>query len=108
MWFPPFIQKYIHQLSAFVFNLLVKLKLFRPWSSPVDVESGTYTNQPGGARAEAERRRALALKALDQRLASKPTRPPPAVSGDSEPAASAPVPIPQGEVVFDATQETQS
>jgi hypothetical protein len=38
---------------------------------------------PGGARAEAERRRALALKALDQRLhaasaSSKPQAPPPA------------------------------
>ncbi|KAK4047926.1 hypothetical protein OIV83_005110 [Microbotryomycetes sp. JL201] len=72
-WFPPFAQKYVSQLTNFVFNLAVRFKILTPWP---DLESGStvgYTAVPGGARAEAERRRALALKALDQRMASKPS-----------------------------------
>ncbi|GAA5941741.1 uncharacterized protein JCM15063_002658 [Sporobolomyces koalae] len=83
-WFPPFIQKYVAILSNFVFSLAVKFNLIQSWSS-IDLESGpgssastntvggqTYTSVPGGARAEAERRRAMALEALDRRMASKP------------------------------------
>lgn len=53
-----------------MFNVLVSLKVCAPFSAaaargePTFVQRGT----PGSARAEAERRRALALKALDQRL----------------------------------------
>ncbi|GAA6019968.1 hypothetical protein JCM11491_006724 [Sporobolomyces phaffii] len=99
-WFPPFVQKYVSILSNFVFGLAVRFNLIQPWSS-VDLESSggllsssagsgaggaasssaatttvggaTYTSVPGGARAEAERRRAMALEALDRRMASKPT-----------------------------------
>ncbi|KAK4052530.1 hypothetical protein OIO90_004297 [Microbotryomycetes sp. JL221] len=71
-WFPPFAQKYVAKLSNFVFGLAVRFKILTPWS---DIESSgsNYTAIPGGARAEAERRRALALKALDQRMAQKPS-----------------------------------
>ncbi|KAG6380876.1 hypothetical protein JVT61DRAFT_5267 [Boletus reticuloceps] len=54
---------------------------------------------PGGARAEAERRRALALKALDQRLANSATNSPTqngpstSQSSRSSPAATAPPPV---------------
>ncbi|CAD6570324.1 MAG: hypothetical protein CYPHOPRED_003887 [Cyphobasidiales sp. Tagirdzhanova-0007] len=66
-WFPPFIQPYVAQISHIVFDLAVKLHLTRPWGPSNDMESGHVNT-----RAEAERRRALALKALDQRLAAKP------------------------------------
>ncbi|GAA5836343.1 hypothetical protein JCM3766R1_003495 [Sporobolomyces carnicolor] len=87
-WFPPFVQKYVAILSNFVFSLAVRFNVIQAWSS-VDLESSgapggggastttvagaTYTSVPGGARAEAERRRAMALEALDRRMASKPT-----------------------------------
>jgi hypothetical protein len=86
-------RKYVAILSNFVFSLAVRFNLIQPWSS-IDIESSgggggsslnastsstttqggaTYTSVPGGARAEAERRRAMALEALDRRMASKPT-----------------------------------
>jgi len=66
-------------LSGFVFDLAIKFGVIQPWT---DLESGsststtntvggsTYTSVPGGARAEAERRRAMALEALDRRMAN--------------------------------------
>jgi hypothetical protein len=64
------------------------LRICTPFStSDVTVSRGENTMQrgaPGSARAEAERRRALALKELDSRLhaaragSSKPQPPPPA------------------------------
>ncbi|KAG8759185.1 hypothetical protein FRC14_006510 [Serendipita sp. 396] len=80
-WFPPFVHKPLSVISKFTHNQAVRLKLIRPFTpSADDVESGVYSSlsssQPGGARAEAERRRALALKALDSRLANTgPNRP---------------------------------
>ncbi|OCF31254.1 hypothetical protein I317_06201 [Kwoniella heveanensis CBS 569] len=67
-WFPPPIRPYISIAANKVFELAVKVKLVQAWEEP----SGNYSllPGPGGARAEAERRRALALKALDARLAS--------------------------------------
>ena len=49
-------------VSTFVHNLAVKFRVIRPFSvSADDLETGVYsslsTTQPGGARAEAERRR---------------------------------------------------
>ncbi|KAF5384908.1 hypothetical protein D9615_001297 [Tricholomella constricta] len=67
-WFPPFLHKPLTLLGNFVFNLATRFHLI-PASSG-DVELGSYSQVPGTARAEAERRRALALKALDQRLAN--------------------------------------
>lgn len=72
-WFPGFVQPLIRRASDIIFSLAVKVHLLKPWSAP-DIESG-YVPVPGGARAEAERRRAMALKALDQRLASNKSAP---------------------------------
>jgi len=55
--------------SDLAYKLALRLKLVRPFPSSAGDLEGGYTLAPGGARAEAERRRALALKALDQRLA---------------------------------------
>ncbi|KAF8078883.1 putative PDUPA2 [Lyophyllum atratum] len=67
-WFPPFMHKPLTLLGNLVFNLATRFHLI-PASSG-DVEIGSYSQVPGTARAEAERRRAMALKALDQRLAN--------------------------------------
>ncbi|OBZ79453.1 hypothetical protein A0H81_01206 [Grifola frondosa] len=68
-WFPPFIHTPITMLADTSYTLASRFHLIP--SSGVDIESGGYTQLPGGARAEAERRRAMALKALDQRLAEE-------------------------------------
>lgn len=62
----------MRKLTDIVFSLAVKCKILKQWSH-TDLESGGYAPIPGGARAEAERRRAMALRALDQRLASNKT-----------------------------------
>ncbi|KAG6841747.1 hypothetical protein C0991_007076 [Blastosporella zonata] len=67
-WFPPFLHKPLTLLGNLVFSLATRFHLI-PTSS-ADVEIGSYNQAPGTARAEAERRRAMALKALDQRLAN--------------------------------------
>ncbi|RDB28848.1 hypothetical protein Hypma_015796 [Hypsizygus marmoreus] len=67
-WFPPFMHKPLTILGNFVFSLATRFHLIP--SSSSDVEIGSYNQVPGTARAEAERRRAMALKALDQRLAN--------------------------------------
>lgn len=91
-------RKYVAKVTTLVFNLAVRFKILTPWT---DIESsGAYSavngqGTPGGARAEAERRRcacfrpsftlpirltftarvsrAMALQALDKRMASKPS-----------------------------------
>ncbi|GAA5845030.1 hypothetical protein JCM9279_005410 [Rhodotorula babjevae] len=76
-WFPPFIQKYVQAAAGFAFSLAVKFHLLPAWG--LDPESGVpgsgsgYTQVPGGQRAEAERRRQLALEALDRRMQAPPT-----------------------------------
>ncbi|KAG5647783.1 hypothetical protein DXG03_008506 [Asterophora parasitica] len=95
-WFPPFLHKPLTLLGNFVFNLATRFHLIP--TSAGDVELGSYTQVPGTARAEAERRRALALKALDQRLANSsspapaspslpPRATPPAASGSANPSS---------------------
>ena len=86
-FFPDPVKPAITALSDQVYNILVSLKICTPFSqADVSASRGdTYVQRgaPGGARAEAERRRALALKALDQRLSAatsgglKPQGPPP-------------------------------
>jgi len=66
-WFPPFVHKPISFLANNTYTLATKFHLIP--AAGADVESGGYSQLPGGARAEAERRRAMALKALDQRMA---------------------------------------
>ncbi|KAF8922045.1 eukaryotic integral membrane protein [Mucidula mucida] len=67
-WFPPFVHTPLSMLGNFVFYWANRFHLIP--ASHGDLESGTYSQVPGSARAEAERRRAMALKALDQRLAN--------------------------------------
>ncbi|KAI0654240.1 DUF1751-domain-containing protein [Cubamyces menziesii] len=74
-WFPPFIHTPITLLANTAHALATKFHLIPTGS--IDVEAG-YSQLPGGARAEAERRRAMALKALDQRVASGASSPAPA------------------------------
>ncbi|CAG8959768.1 hypothetical protein HYFRA_00001675 [Hymenoscyphus fraxineus] len=91
-FFPDPIKPAISDFSNQIFNILVAFKICTPFSaadlSASRGESVMQRGTPGSARAEAERRRAIALKALDQRLhaattvpKSKP--PPPVVAGPS-------------------------
>ncbi|KAG9314051.1 eukaryotic integral membrane protein-domain-containing protein [Chiua virens] len=73
-WFPPFLHPVLSAVGNFVHKTATRFHLI-PMSVAHDIESG-YSQHPGGARAEAERRRALALKALDQRLANSATNSP--------------------------------
>ncbi|TFK77355.1 putative PDUPA2 [Pluteus cervinus] len=66
-WFPPFMHGPLSILGNFVYHYANRFHLI---PATVDIENAGYVPVPGGARAEAERRRALALKALDQRLAA--------------------------------------
>jgi len=99
-WFPPFAHYPITLLSNFAHHWATRLHLIP--TSGSDLESGNYNQLPGSARAEAERRRAMALKALDQRLAnsspasssiplqSQPPRPPPAAASSKADGSSMP------------------
>ncbi|KAF8711936.1 hypothetical protein RHS03_01494, partial [Rhizoctonia solani] len=75
-WFPPIAHKPVSILSTFVYTYAVRFNLVHPSGSSVpdgnnvELGNGGYAPLPGGARAEAERRRAMALKALDQRMAA--------------------------------------
>jgi hypothetical protein len=69
-WTPPIVHYPVSILSNVVHDVALKLHLIPSPPNNTDVEMGGYAPLPGGARAEAERRRAMALKALDQRLAS--------------------------------------
>jgi hypothetical protein len=71
-FFPGPAKPFVAALSNTIFGILVSLKICTPFSQ-ADVATARGDNflhrsVPGSARAEAERRRALALKALDQRL----------------------------------------
>ncbi|KAJ6621176.1 eukaryotic integral membrane protein-domain-containing protein [Mycena sp. CBHHK59/15] len=97
-WFPPFVHYPLSLLANFVHSLATRLHLIPTSSS--DVESGLYSQVPGSARAEAERRRAMALKALDQRLANPST---PAVSHSSPPPQAPRAPPPAAAARSDST-----
>ncbi|KAJ7161399.1 eukaryotic integral membrane protein-domain-containing protein [Mycena crocata] len=91
-WFPPFVHYPLSLLANFVHSLATRLHLIPTSSS--DVESGLYSQVPGSARAEAERRRAMALKALDQRLANTAAPAASSSHGTSPPKAPrAPPPV---------------
>ncbi|KAL0951536.1 hypothetical protein HGRIS_008220 [Hohenbuehelia grisea] len=72
-WFPPFAHYPIGLLGTGVYSVANRLHLIPTVHG--DVESGIYAQVPGSARAEAERRRAMALKALDQRMANSTASP---------------------------------
>lgn len=82
-WFPPFMHKPVTFVSNTLYGVFLKLGVVQPWqySAMGDVELGVGSGLPsmsvgispqtpgaGSTRAEAERRRAMALKALDQRV----------------------------------------
>ncbi|KAJ9141917.1 Eukaryotic integral membrane protein-domain-containing protein [Pleurostoma richardsiae] len=90
-FFPGPVKPLVAGVSDQVFNVLVAMRMCTPFSqadvSAARGDSFLHRGVPGSARAEAERRRALALKALDQRLhaATSASRP-------AQPAAQAPAP----------------
>lgn len=101
-FFPEPLQPTVSNLSEIVFNLLVAVRICTPFSS-ADTSaqrsrSEFTSSRPshGSSRAETERRRALALKALDQRLnagkAARVAQPAGTVGGD---VVQQPVPITQ-------------
>jgi len=106
IWFPPFLHYPIGLASAFVYKLALKLRLVQP-SSPTDLENG-YVQVPGSARAEAERRRALALKALDQRLATTSAGAAPSASANTDVKLSRPPPVASAPASAGAPSESSS
>lgn len=88
-FFPAPVKPAVAAVSNQIFDILVAVRICTPFSN----ETSTFRSDaplsrrgPGGARAEAERRRAIALKALDQRLSaatSNPSAPGPAASSGS-------------------------
>ncbi|BGP55050.1 hypothetical protein JCM8202_000432 [Rhodotorula sphaerocarpa] len=106
-WFPPLIQKYVQRAAAFAFALAVRFKVLPSWGLDVELGGGAggsggmggagggaaYTPVPGGQRAEAERRRQMALEALDRRMAAPPSTPAtagatPSAAGTGAPAGA--------------------
>jgi len=72
-WFPSFLHYPIGYATNIVYKVALRVGVVKPFSGSADLESGINLG-PGTARAEAERRRAIALKALDQRLAHNQER----------------------------------
>lgn len=76
-FFPDAVHPFLSPITNTIYDLLVQLKICTPFAAD-DVETGTASRSAGlpgvmrskdGARgAEAERRRAVALRALDERL----------------------------------------
>ncbi|KAK2625803.1 hypothetical protein QTJ16_005115 [Diplocarpon rosae] len=101
-FFPEPVKPIVASSSNQIYNILVSLRMCTPFSS-ADVSASrgdTFVQRgtPGSARQEAERRRALALKELDQRLNAaskpKPQAPPPAQAGPSAQIQPQPVQTP--------------
>ncbi|KAJ4307003.1 hypothetical protein N0V88_000377 [Collariella sp. IMI 366227] len=111
-FFPGPVRPLIASISEQVFGVLVAMRLCVPFSQ-ADVSAArgdhhhTFSHRggPGSARAEAERRRALALRALDQRLhaatANAATR---AQSAPVPPAVVPPIPSATGPTVQNQPQ----
>ena len=102
-FFPAPVKPFVAALGSAVFDALVAVRICTPFAADGYQHHQQHQHQhrgvPGGARAEAERRRALALKALDQRLhaatraQNSATPPPPAA------VVSAPAPATTGPTV---------
>ncbi|KAI0161548.1 eukaryotic integral membrane protein-domain-containing protein [Xylariaceae sp. FL1272] len=76
-FFPAPVKPFVAAFSEQIFSVLVAMHVCTPFSQ-ADVSAAQSNNfiprsAPGGVRAEAERRRALALKVLDQRLQTATT-----------------------------------
>ncbi|PIL31764.1 hypothetical protein GSI_06468 [Ganoderma sinense ZZ0214-1] len=82
-WFPPLLHGPMSILGNTVYGVANKFHLIPTGGN--DAEAGGYSQVPGGARAEAERRRAMALKALDQRVAAVSPTPPRTANGSAPP-----------------------
>jgi hypothetical protein len=71
-FFPAPVKPAVAAFSDQIFNILVAMRICTPFSpanmSAVRGDNLLPRGTPGSARAEAERRRAIALRALDQRL----------------------------------------
>jgi len=119
-FWPDVVQAPIAAVADGVYNALVACRILTPFSAE-DVETGnvhatarvegglpSLLNQGGrkvgggGKREEAERRRALALKALDQRLHAATTNKP------QMPAAPPPAPAPQSDTPIESIQPTEA
>ena len=88
-FWPDVVQPYVEVVANVVYRLLVSFKILRPFSAD-DIDAGniqasvrsggdvlpSLLNRPRGRQDEAERRRALALRALDQRLQAATVTPP--------------------------------
>ncbi|KAF7728102.1 hypothetical protein EC973_006617 [Apophysomyces ossiformis] len=113
--FITFLPEFLHPIAGFVsntvFNILVALRCCNPiqrtYAYDLENQAGVRTAPlPGSARAEAERRRALALKALDIKLSSKSS--PVATATPVAPAttSSEPVRTTENNVLFDAEESS--
>lgn len=106
-FFPGPVRPFVAAISDQIFNALVAMRICTPFSqADISAARGDHHHHsfssraaPGSARAEAERRRALALRALDQRLHA-------ATQNAAARAASAPVPAPVTAPVPAATGPT--
>ena len=109
-FFPGPVRPIVATISTHVFNLLVAMRICVPFSA-ADIAAARGDHRfghratPGSARAEAERRRALALRALDQRLhAATANAAARAQSAPVPPAVSPPVPTAAGPTVHSQPQ----
>ncbi|KAI1344035.1 eukaryotic integral membrane protein-domain-containing protein [Xylariaceae sp. FL0016] len=89
-FFPGPAKPFVAAFTDQVFNVLVAMRVCTPFSQ-ADIsaaQGNTFLQRsaPGGVRAEAERRRALALKVLDQRLHAAATTNPAPRSSSTPPA----------------------
>nr|ODN86878.1 hypothetical protein L203_03651 [Cryptococcus depauperatus CBS 7841] len=74
-WFPTPIRPFIATAGNHVFRIACRFGIVQAWDEPTGYGLLPGPGGPSGARAEAERRRALALKALDARLATSSPAP---------------------------------
>lgn len=90
-FFPGPVKPFVAAVADQIFLVLVAMRVCTPFSQgdASRNDQRIHRNAPGGARAEAERRRAIALRALDQRLhaatanqaPARPSQPPNRPSG---------------------------
>ncbi|XP_076448092.1 transmembrane protein 115-like [Babylonia areolata] len=96
-FFPNQLQPLMAVVSSTVFNMLIRVRLCRKPQRRYDVGSPTTitVTLPGSQLHDAERRKQVALKALNDRLQSadpSPLWPPLTVSGPSTPTSPSPTP----------------
>ena len=103
--FPEVMRPAISGISDSVFNLLVAVRVCTPFSAEAQQHAGGrdmyQSRAQGSSRAETERRRALALKALDQRLNDAAKRAPVVVPQPKEMVKGGVMSQPRGEGVME-------